>query len=110
MIIAMTVLFFILGFSLLWALAVPSEELSSSAAVHDRLSLRASPVRCSAARYGANVRVRSARSALAKVSQNPAPVTFQMREIDEEPNWWTDLPYRILSGKLVPWDRIGFYS
>lgn len=83
------------------AFAVLSREPVSSATTRNRLVPNDIPVDCSAARYGANVRSRSVRNAWAKISRSPSPVTFEMRQLDEEPGWRTNLPNRIISGEFL---------
>ncbi|CAD6594021.1 MAG: hypothetical protein ASARMPRED_008375 [Alectoria sarmentosa] len=58
----------------------------------------ASPVDCNATRFGDNLTWESSLNALAKVSQDPALRTFEMRDPgEEEPGWVVILPLRILS-------------
>lgn len=60
----------------------------------------ASPVDCNATRFGDNLNWESSLNALAKVSQDPALRTFEMRDPgEEEPGWSVILPLRIISGK-----------
>ncbi|KAI4196900.1 MAG: hypothetical protein LQ348_002223 [Seirophora lacunosa] len=59
--------------------------------------LRASPVDCGAARFGANVRLRSIRNALAKIPNDRSRTTFERRQSGTVPEWYTELPYRIIS-------------
>ncbi|KAI4094108.1 MAG: hypothetical protein LQ339_007569 [Xanthoria mediterranea] len=61
------------------------------------------PINCNAARFGAHVRVRSARNALAKIPRDPTMSTFAMRQVGHSmPSWVHILPYRFMSGKCEP--------
>ena len=62
-------------------------------------SVDASPVDCDGNRYGSNVRWESCLNALAKLSEDSAPLTFGMRETVFESDWDVILPYRIISGR-----------
>ena len=59
------------------------------------------PINCNAARFGAHVRVRSARNALAKIPRGDRTMSiFAMRQVGHSlPSWVHILPYRFMSGK-----------
>ncbi|KAI4213267.1 MAG: hypothetical protein L6R36_009458 [Xanthoria steineri] len=75
---------------------------SPAGAKDDASSLLAAttpPISCNAARFGARVRVRSARNALAKIPRDPTMSTFAMRQVGHSmPSWVHVLPYRFMSG------------
>ncbi|CAL8579443.1 hypothetical protein XPA_005190 [Xanthoria parietina] len=58
------------------------------------------PINCNAARFGAHVRVRSARNALAKIPRGDRTMSiFAMRQVGHSlPSWVHILPYRFMSG------------
>lgn len=49
--------------------------------------------------YRANLRLAGALGALAELVQNPAPVTLEREELQEESRWCLVLPHRVLSGE-----------
>ena len=58
-------------------------------------------VRCDGISYGKNLRLNAGLQALAKISQDPATVTFEMTEPQEEPGTFVVLPHRVMSGETL---------
>lgn len=81
-------------------LSLNPRNFASSNSTSASDSLRASPVNCNAARFGANLRLRSIRNALAKIPNDRSLITFEMRQSGLVPGWYTQLPHRIISGEL----------
>lgn len=91
-------------------LSIPLLSPSSTSTVSNSTSLDLSaraappsretpPVNCNP-RYGANLRSRSVRNALAKIPKDRTMYTFEMRQLGQlVPSWWKIMPYRIVSGK-----------
>lgn len=61
-------------------------------------SLHVSAPECDAAKYGGDLRSTGVMNAVAKIPEDPSPVTFEMRWPTDEPGWFVQLPYRIMSG------------
>lgn len=74
-----------------------SALLASANSKQGNNGLGASPPECNFTQYGSNVRLQSSLNALAKIPQDPARTTFEMREQGQEPGWFTVLPQGFIS-------------
>lgn len=80
----------------------PHPEIKPAFAANATIEgLRAPVLRCDGISYGKNLRLNAGLQALAKISQDPATVTFEMTEPQEEPGTFVVLPHRVMSGKTL---------